>query len=113
MRRVRLRPERGGILPPEGVAVEVAALGKLPRGLNPATGTGGKADPGSCRPPPCRTRQVAPASGSLEPLAKGAALSHEGAPTIDGIDITDFQRAEEQAEWLEKRAPAFLRPTGP
>jgi len=36
----------------------------------------------------------------------------EAEPTIDGIDIAEFQTTEEQAEWLKKRAAAFLRPTG-
>jgi hypothetical protein len=36
----------------------------------------------------------------------------EGEPTIDGIDIADFQTAEEQREWLRRWAPAFLRPSG-
>jgi hypothetical protein len=35
-----------------------------------------------------------------------------GEPTIDGIDIAEFQTAEEQQEWLRRRAPAFLRPPG-
>ena len=35
----------------------------------------------------------------------------EGEPTIDGIDIAEFQTAEEQREWL-KRGPAFLRTAG-
>src|SRR6266851_3168695 len=36
----------------------------------------------------------------------------EGEPTIDGIDIAEFQTTEEQSEWLKKRAAAFLRPAG-
>jgi hypothetical protein len=36
----------------------------------------------------------------------------EGAPTIDRIDVAEFETAEEQREWLKKVAPAFLRPTG-
>jgi hypothetical protein len=34
----------------------------------------------------------------------------EGQPTIDGIDIGEFETAEEQRAWLTKVAPAFLRP---
>jgi hypothetical protein len=33
-------------------------------------------------------------------------------PTIDGIDIAEFQTAEAQQDWLKKKAPAFLRPQG-
>jgi hypothetical protein len=36
----------------------------------------------------------------------------EGEPTIDRIDIAEFQTTEEQAEWLKKRAAAFVRPPG-
>ncbi|HLJ92763.1 MAG TPA: hypothetical protein VKU02_06155 [Gemmataceae bacterium] len=30
-------------------------------------------------------------------------------PTIDGIDIGDFESRDEQQEWVKRRAPAFLR----
>ena len=31
-------------------------------------------------------------------------------PTIDGIDIAEFQTVEAQQEWLKKQAPGFVRP---
>jgi hypothetical protein len=33
----------------------------------------------------------------------------EGEPSIDGIDIGEFETVEEQREWLKARAPAFVR----
>jgi hypothetical protein len=33
----------------------------------------------------------------------------EKGPTIDRIDICEFESAEEQREWLKKLAPAFIR----
>ncbi|HEY7330672.1 MAG TPA: hypothetical protein VH592_23735 [Gemmataceae bacterium] len=33
----------------------------------------------------------------------------QDAPTIDSIDIAEFETAEEQREWLKERAPVFLR----
>jgi hypothetical protein len=35
----------------------------------------------------------------------------ESGPTIDRIDIAEFETAEERREWLKKRAPAFVRPS--
>jgi hypothetical protein len=32
-----------------------------------------------------------------------------GGPSIDRIDIAEFETVEEQREWLKARAPAFLR----
>lgn len=32
-----------------------------------------------------------------------------GEPTIDGIDIAEFETTQEQREWLKARAAAFLR----
>lgn len=37
------------------------------------------------------------------------AKAQKGAPTIDRIDIAEFDTAEEQRQWLEARAPAFIR----
>jgi hypothetical protein len=34
----------------------------------------------------------------------------EGQPTIDGIEIAEFEEVEEQRAWLKKLAPAFVRP---
>ncbi len=34
----------------------------------------------------------------------------EGGPTIDKIDVAEFESQEEQREWLTKNAPAFVRP---
>jgi len=36
----------------------------------------------------------------------------EAEPTVDGIEVAEFQTAEGQQEWLKKRAPAFVRPPG-
>jgi hypothetical protein len=36
----------------------------------------------------------------------------EGQPTIDGIDIAEFETADEQRAWLAKVAPAFVRKPG-
>ena len=33
-------------------------------------------------------------------------------PTIDGIDIAEFETIQEMRDWLKERAPAFLRPPG-
>ena len=33
-------------------------------------------------------------------------------PTIDAIEVAEFQTAEGQQEWLKQRAPAFVRPPG-
>jgi hypothetical protein len=33
----------------------------------------------------------------------------KGEPTIDGIDIGEFETTEEQREWLKARAPVFIR----
>lgn len=35
--------------------------------------------------------------------------AREGEPTIDRIDIAEFETAEEQHEWLKTRAPVFVR----
>jgi hypothetical protein len=35
--------------------------------------------------------------------------AREGEPTIDRIDIAEFETAEEQREWLQARAPVFVR----
>jgi hypothetical protein len=35
--------------------------------------------------------------------------AREGEPTIDRIDIAEFETVEEQHEWLKARAPAFVR----
>jgi hypothetical protein len=35
--------------------------------------------------------------------------TREGEPTIDRIDIAEFETAEEQREWLKARAPVFVR----
>ncbi len=35
-----------------------------------------------------------------------------GGPSIDRIDIAEFETVEEQREWLKARAPAFLRKQG-
>ena len=35
-----------------------------------------------------------------------------GEPTIDRIDIAEFETVEEQREWLQARAPAFIRKQG-
>jgi hypothetical protein len=35
-----------------------------------------------------------------------------GEPTIDRIDIAEFETAEEQRAWLQARAPVFLRKQG-
>jgi hypothetical protein len=40
-----------------------------------------------------------------EALAKAG----KGEPTIDRIDIGEFESAEEQLAWLAKLAPAFVR----
>ena len=37
--------------------------------------------------------------------------AREGEPTIDRIDIAEFETVEEQREWLKARAPAFARKT--
>ena len=36
----------------------------------------------------------------------------EDGPTIDGIEVGEFETLEEQRAWLQGRAPAFLRPPG-
>ncbi|HJT77872.1 MAG TPA: hypothetical protein VJ739_11785 [Gemmataceae bacterium] len=36
----------------------------------------------------------------------------EGVPTIDGIDIGEFETVQEMRDWLKERAPAFLRAPG-
>ena len=36
----------------------------------------------------------------------------EAEPTVDRIEVAEFQTAEGQQEWLTQRAPAFLRPPG-
>jgi hypothetical protein len=36
----------------------------------------------------------------------------EAAPTIDGIDIAEFESVQEMREWLKEKAPAFLRQPG-
>ena len=33
----------------------------------------------------------------------------EGQPTIDHIDIAEFESPDEQREWLNQHAPAFVR----
>jgi hypothetical protein len=35
--------------------------------------------------------------------------AREGEPSIDGIDIAEFETPEEQREWLKARAPVFIR----
>jgi len=35
--------------------------------------------------------------------------ARQGEPTIDSIDIAEFESVEEQREWLSARAPVFLR----
>ena len=35
--------------------------------------------------------------------------AREGEPTIDGIEIAEFETVEEQREWLKARAPVFVR----
>jgi hypothetical protein len=35
--------------------------------------------------------------------------AREGEPTIDRIDIAEFETAEEQREWLKARVPVFIR----
>jgi hypothetical protein len=32
----------------------------------------------------------------------------DGGPTVDRIEVADFESVEEQRAWVEKRAPAFL-----
>lgn len=36
----------------------------------------------------------------------------EGEPTIDDIEIGEFETTQDMREWLKERAPAFLRSTG-
>ncbi len=38
--------------------------------------------------------------------------AREGEPTVDRIDIGEVETLEEQRQWLQKRAPRFLRPPG-
>jgi len=35
--------------------------------------------------------------------------TQKGEPTIDRIDIAEFDTVEEQREWLKARAPVFIR----
>jgi hypothetical protein len=35
----------------------------------------------------------------------------DSGPTIDAIDIAEFETVQEMRDWLKTRAPAFLRPT--
>ncbi len=35
----------------------------------------------------------------------------EGEPTVDRIDIAEFETVEQEREWLKKNAPAFIRKT--
>jgi hypothetical protein len=36
--------------------------------------------------------------------------TRQGQPTIDRIEVAEFEAVEAQREWLKARAPAFLRP---
>ena len=36
----------------------------------------------------------------------------EGGPTIDKIEVAEFESHEELREWLKKKAPAFVRKPG-
>ncbi len=36
----------------------------------------------------------------------------EAEPTVDGIEVAEFQTPEDQRAWLAKVAPAFMRPSG-
>jgi hypothetical protein len=33
----------------------------------------------------------------------------EGEPTIDGIEVAEFESGEEMREWVKKHVPAFVR----
>ncbi len=34
----------------------------------------------------------------------------EGEPTIDGIEVEEFERSQDLRAWLQKEAPLFVRP---
>lgn len=45
-------------------------------------------------------------------MDEGLRQAGQGRPTIDRIEVAEFDSNQEVREWPKKHAPAFLRPAG-